>query len=53
MLFWPVVYLGQLFNPSYSFLDQLSQLGGQGSTLRWSYFVGQSEGKIKVDSEWL
>ena len=21
--------------------------------LRWSYFVGQSEGKVKVDSEWL
>ena len=22
-------------------------------TLRWSYFVGQSEGKVKVDSDWL
>ena len=21
--------------------------------VRWSYFVGQSEGKVKVDSEWL
>ena len=21
--------------------------------LKWSYFVGQSEGKVKVDSDWL
>ena len=39
-LFWLVVYLGQLFNPSYSFLDQLSQLGGQGAVAAWIFNAG-------------
>ena len=39
-LFWLVVYLGQLFNPSYSFLDQLSQLGGSGAIAAWIFNAG-------------
>ena len=26
---------------------------GCGMKLKWSYFVGQSEGKVKVDFDWL
>ena len=40
LLFWLVVYLGQLFNPSYSFLDQLSQLGGKGAIAAWIFNAG-------------
>jgi len=39
-LFWLVVYLGQLFNPSYSFLDQLSQLGSSGAVAAWIFNAG-------------
>jgi hypothetical membrane protein len=40
LVFWLVVYLGQLFNPSYSFLDQLSRLGGTGAVAAWIFNAG-------------
>ena len=33
--------------------DPLLRRLDQDGFVRWSYFVGQSEGKVKVDSEWL
>ena len=32
--------------------DELARFGSGLENLKWSYFVGQSEGKAKVDSDW-
>ena len=49
----PHAWRGERQQPTGSVPRHLAGLEAEVERLRWSYFVGQSEGKIKVDSEWL